>query len=416
MILSARAGPSWPRRWAPRACAAAGALFLSYFSAGCGGASAEAGKAGGRWGGGEKIRFPVETAVVQARRVEYTLSAVGSVEVFERVQVTARVGGLVEQVLFAEGKSVKAGEPLLAIDQERYDLSLRGARAEHEKALAAQAEAQASLDRREAAARQSRDLLSAEDLAAWRIRVRQADAAAEEAAVRLEKARLDQRDSRAPAPIAGVIETRTVETGQFVTAGTLVATLARRDPLLLRFLVPQEEAGALRPGLVAGFEAAGAAGTGRATITHVASSADQQSRMVAVVATVDADDSRRLAPGAFARVTVTVDANDAAALIPALAVRPSERGLLAFVVEGESARERILTLGMRTADGMVEVKAGVRAGEAVVVRGGEALTDGAAVRVEKPAPATAGKSGSPPPSPPGAKTPAAVSQPAPPAG
>jgi multidrug efflux pump subunit AcrA (membrane-fusion protein) len=63
-------------------------------------------------------------------------------------------------------------------------------------------------------------------------------------------------------------------------------------------------------------------------------------------------------------------------------VRPSERGFLGYVVEGDTARERVLTLGLRTADGRVEIKDGVKPGERIVVRGGEALKDGATVRVE----------------------------------
>jgi multidrug efflux pump subunit AcrA (membrane-fusion protein) len=68
-------------------------------------------------------------------------------------------------------------------------------------------------------------------------------------------------------------------------------------------------------------------------------------------------------------------------VIPQTAVRPSERGFLAYVVEGDVARERELTLGLRTADGRVEVRSGVKPGEKLVIRGAEALQDGAKVRV-----------------------------------
>jgi multidrug efflux system membrane fusion protein len=64
-------------------------------------------------------------------------------------------------------------------------------------------------------------------------------------------------------------------------------------------------------------------------------------------------------------------------------VRPSEKGFLAYVVEGDVAHERVLTLGLRTPQGDVEVKSGLAVGESVVVRGAEALRDGVKVKVER---------------------------------
>jgi hypothetical protein len=69
--------------------------------------------------------------------------------------------------------------------------------------------------------------------------------------------------------------------------------------------------------------------------------------------------------------------------VPQTAIRPSERGFLAFVVQDSTAHERVLTLGMRSADGLVEVKSGIENGEQIVVRGAEALYEGAAVRIGK---------------------------------
>ena len=45
--------------------------------------------------------------------------------------------------------------------------------------------------------------------------------------------------------------------------------------------------------------------------------------------------------------------------MPQTAIRPSEKGFLAFVVENGLAVERILNPGMRTADGQIEVISGL---------------------------------------------------------
>jgi multidrug efflux system membrane fusion protein len=75
-------------------------------------------------------------------------------------------------------------------------------------------------------------------------------------------------------------------------------------------------------------------------------------------------------------------------VIPQTAVRPSERGFVSFVVVDEKAQERILKLGMRTADGQVEVLSGLQPGEQLVVRGAEALRNGVTVRLGKEPEAT----------------------------
>jgi multidrug efflux system membrane fusion protein len=204
-------------------------------------------------------------------------------------------------------------------------------------------------------------------------------AAESESRAALGVASLNLRDARLKAPLAGSIQSRSVQTGQYVQAGTVIATLIRRDPLLLRFKVAESEAARLALGMTAEFRVAGGASVHRAKITFVAASAEAASRMVPVVAEVADDASLR--PGAFAEVTVPVGVNEAALAVPETAIRPSERGFIAFVVEGGVAHERIVELGLRTPTGLVEVVKGLRPGESLVVRGGEALREGAKVRI-----------------------------------
>jgi len=63
-------------------------------------------------GGRGRIQFPVDVEQVPVRSLVYTVSAVGSVEAFEKVQVTARVSGAVDRVLFSEGEYAAAGQTL----------------------------------------------------------------------------------------------------------------------------------------------------------------------------------------------------------------------------------------------------------------------------------------------------------------
>lgn len=366
-----RTSTRWARGWV---AISAAALAL----VGCGKDGAAAPQGGGRRGPAE---FPVEVQTVEARAVQFQLTAVGSVEAFEQVQVTARVAGAVEKVAFTEGETVEKGHVLVEIEPSRYQLAVDAARAALRKAEATRTEAEAALKRRESVEEKNPGLIPGEQLEQFRTLMASATAEAAQARVALAQAELNLRDAYVRAPVAGVVQTRTVQTGQYIQPGAVLATMLRRDPLLLRFQIPEADAAQVKPGIVAKFRVRNVPGESEAKIVHVAGGADPQSRMVQVTAEIQGEAKETLRPGAFAEVTVPVGRAVHSPVVPQTSVRPSERGFLAYVVEDGVARERIVQLGMRTPDGLIEIRGGVLAGESLVIRGGDALRDGAKVRV-----------------------------------
>ncbi|HEX7503111.1 MAG TPA: efflux RND transporter periplasmic adaptor subunit [Acidobacteriota bacterium] len=366
--------------WLPLA-----ALILASPACGKGGAPAAGGRGRGSRSAG--MQFPVETVRVQDRSVVYTLNAVGSVEAFEKVQATARVAGVVEKVQFAEGSRVAAGQVLVEIEPQRYKLAVESAQAAHNKAVAAKSDAQAGLKRRETVDKQNPGLIPGEEIEAWRTKVLVAIAEMAQTNAALNQAQLNLHDAYVRAPVPGVVQTRTVQTGQYVQPGTVLATLVRRDPLLLRFQVTEQDAVRLQPGIKAFFKVRDSEREYQARLIHVAASTEESTRMVAVTAEVIDRDKENLRSGSFAEVRVPVGGSRPLPVVPQTAIRPSEKGFLAFVVENGKAAERILTPGMRTADGYVEVLSGLRAGDELVVRGAEGLSDGVPVRLAAAPPA-----------------------------
>jgi membrane fusion protein, multidrug efflux system len=370
--------------------AAAAALVLIAGACKKDGAGSPAAKARGR------VLFPVEVAQVQAQNMVYSVTAVGSVEAFEKVQVTARVSGAVDRVLFAEGEYAQAGQTLVEIETERYSLAVESAQASFEKAEAAKADAEAGLKRRETVTTQNPGLIPGEEVETWRTKVLTAASEVAQSRSALNQAKLNLRDAFVKAPISGIIQTRTVQTGQYVQTGTVLATLVRRDPLLLRFRVPERDAVRIKPGQEARFRVREDSREFTAKIVHVAGSADDASRLVDITADINNTGDQSLRPGSFAEINVPVSSAAAAPVVPVSAVRPSERGFIAYVIEGDKAVERILTLGMRSPDGRVEVLSGLKSGESLVVRGAEALSNGVSVRTATPGAAPAVKPGETP--------------------
>jgi multidrug efflux system membrane fusion protein len=356
------------------------AMTLFFSQCGKGNDASPSGKRGAAFDR-SKITYPVETEAVRESSLVYTVSAVGSVDAFEKVQVTARVSGVVDRVLFSEGSFAKVDQVLVEIEPERYRLAVEAAQAAYEKAQASKADAEAGLKRREAVINKTPGLIPGEELETWRTRVLLAVSDVAQTKAALNQAKLNLHDAYVRAPFSGNIQTRTVQTGQYVETGTVLATLVRRDPLLLRFKVPERNAARFKVGMNALFKVRDMNSEFSSRIVHVAESADEGTRMVAVTAEINDANNGALRPGSFAEITVPVSSERTAAVIPQTAIRPSERGFIAFVVENETAVERILTLGMRTVDGQVEVLSGLKPGEILVIRGAEALRDGAPVQI-----------------------------------
>jgi RND family efflux transporter MFP subunit len=328
--------------------------------------------------------FPVDVLAVTSKKVDYIVEAPGTLEAFERVQVTARVSGIVDKVNFSEGQNVKKGDVLVVIDSERFQLAVNSAKLTLAKVRATERETEAMVARREGASEQHPGLIPGEELSSYQTKTVTAKADSDLAAEALKVAQVNLRDAFVRAPMNGVIQTRTVETGQYVNTGYLMATLLRAEPLLLRFQVEPETAPRLKPGMPLKFKIREAEGEYDAKITLVAEAADPTTHTVAVTAQVDTASKKYwLRPGSFAEVSIDVGAKRDAPVIPRSATRATDHGYVVYVVEGSVAREKVVTLGMNTKDGWVEVRSGLKAGELLVVRGVESVTDGVKVNATK---------------------------------
>lgn len=361
-----------------------GVVLLTGAVSACGGTKA----GGGGQGGGGGRALPVRAARVAVRDVTYSVRALGSLEADEIVQVNAEVSGAVKEVLFNAGDRVTPATVLARIDPERYRFEADRAQAAYRKAVADFKRAEAERERREQLAKEQ--LVADEEL----VRARQeaerlgADAAGAKAALDLALQNLSRSEVR---PLrAGVINTRSVDTGQFVQVGAPVATLVDLGRLRLRFRVSDVESLRVAKGQELSFRVASFGEKEfSAEVFHVGEVADATTRQVEVLAWVA--NPGELKPGFFAEVALTTRSHEAAPVVPESAIQASERGFVVYVIEDGKALERPVQIGMRTGDGAVEVASGLAGGEEIVVEGSDRLTNGIAVRVVPQDAATGGE-------------------------
>jgi multidrug efflux system membrane fusion protein len=330
-----------------------------------------------------KMQYPVQVARTELQQEQYTVIAPGSIEAFQQVQITARVSGAVDRVAFVEGQAVKKGDLLVLIEVERYQVAVDQAQAAMDKAQANEKAAEAELARRQGAVAAHPGLVAGEEIDQYATSVASQRADVEAARQSLRVAQLNLRDASVRAPFAGVVQSRTVQAGQYLQPGATLASLLQRDPLLLRFPVTEADAPRIKPGMTANMTLRESTRAYAASVLLVAEAADPTTRLVQVTARIDdAEHKYWLRPGAFCDVNVPVGDARPAIIVPSLSVQPTENGNVVYTVDAANlAHPRNVTLGMHTPQGGVEVTQGLRAGEDLVVRGFEPLSEGAPVNV-----------------------------------
>lgn len=322
--------------------------------------------------------LPVDTVVAEAGDWTPVLEAIGTVDAVAGIELALEAGGIVQEVGFEANERVEQGQPLVRLDSavERADLAAAAASAElAERTL----ERVSSLGDRGVAATAS---------------VEEAQAALASARAQAQRIEALIEQKSLLAPFAGEIGIPAVEVGEFVTAGTAVASLQDTRTLRVDFTLPEGDL----PRIAIGQPVRVAAGTGtvaEGAVSAIEPRVDAATRLVSVRAEL-ANDDGALRPGQFVRVGVALPAEEGVVALPQTAVVTSLYGDYVYAVapadgaaegaEGADAplvaRQVFVRTGSRR-DGLVAIAEGVEAGDRVVVAGQNRLSNGAPVRLEE---------------------------------
>ena len=141
---------------------------------------------------------PVVTAQVQQHDEPIVLSGLGTVEALNTASIQSQVTGVLEEVDFTEGQTVKRGDILAKIDPRLYEAALAQAQGQLAKDTALHAQAQSDLARFQKLGKE--DSIALQQVADQQFLVQQ-DAAAMEAdqgLVKSDQTQLDYTTLRAP--------------------------------------------------------------------------------------------------------------------------------------------------------------------------------------------------------------------------
>ncbi len=236
------------------------------------------------------------------------------------------------------------------------------------------AEAQvAQADAQVAAAKQQ------EASAVTQVQTQQAQAASQQAA--LQNARLAVANATITAPFDGIVVSRSLDTGAYVTPGTStpILLLADLDQTDVVVNVTEVQIAAIRRG--ARVQVKVDAYPGRAfegTVSRIAGGADQATRTIQVEIDI-ANPGHLLRPGMYATAQLSAGEDKDVLVVPLGALVTVGTQHFVWVVKDDKVSRREVTVGRATGE-VVEVTAGLTEGDQIVARGADLVREGQRVR------------------------------------
>lgn len=351
---------------------------------------------------------PVKVTLAQAKekRLERTLFGIATVEARRSHAIGPTQAGRVARVLVDQGEAVKAGQ--LLAEMEPVDLDARLAAGAAAAASAAQrvASAEAALaeaNSRAQLARTSADRFAdlrkknfvSQEVADGKAHEAAAAQAARQAAVAaLAAAKDDARRAqselagagqnranlRLVSPVDGIVTARLAEPGSTVVAGQAVVQVIDPASLWLRVRIDQGRSQGLAVGLPAEIALRSRPGekfAGRVERVDWVGDAVTEERIANVVFD---HPPQGIAIGELAEVTLRLPAIEKALAIPAAALRRQGNQNGVWQARDGQARFLPITAGAISADGFVEIRQGLAAGDVVIVHSGKSLADGTRIK------------------------------------
>ena len=312
----------------------------------------------------------IASAVAQEQQWPDTLSAVGSVNAAQGVMVSPEIGGMVSQIAFESGATVKQGDLLVKLDTSTEDAQLRAA------------EAQVTLAR--VTAERTRKLLADKTVSQSEFDTAEATLKQDEANADDIRATIAKKTIRAP--FAGRLGIRLVNMGEQLDAGKAIVSLQSLTPVYVDFSLPQQDLSKLKTGLTVHVTTDAYPGTNfTGELTAINPDLNATTRSVQLRATFTNTD-QLLRPGMFVRAVLVLNAARNVLAVPGTAILSAPYGDAVYIIRPQATNgvtnlivhQQFVQTGAARGD-FVSVKSGLQAGDRVVTAGLFKLHNGAPV-------------------------------------
>ena len=258
----------------------------------------------------------VTTYTIHPAQWQPTQRAIGSLQAVQGVTVSADLPGIIKDILFESGTTVKKGDLLvrLVTDQEQAQLEA----------------AEANRDLMVYSLKRAKDLREKNTNSQSELDTADANERSAEASVANAKAAIERKTIRAG--FDGVLGIRKANVGQYLNSGDPIVSLQSMDPIYVNFSLPQQNLKDFGVGSAVEVRTdATGAQVFAGKITAINSLVDEATRNFQAQATI-ANHDGKLRPGMFASVDVLEAGNQNVLPVPASAISYAPYGNSVFVL------------------------------------------------------------------------------------
>ncbi len=327
---------------------------------------------------------PVTLAEVKREALLEQTVLTGTTIPWRRAELSVQVDGLVTELFVDEGASVKAGDPVLALDARLAELDVQTGQARLREAATRHQDAKRVRDELLELKRSQHASKTDIQSAIAQVEIAAAMLSGERAALASARELADRH--RLTAPFAGMVIAKHVEVGEWLKRDQAAVELIALEKLRIRAVVPQRDYPRVADGarVLVRFDALPALHFEGRVLARIASG-DDRSRTFPLLIDLPNPEGL-LAPGMSARVEVELTGDRREALtVPRDAVitkSDGSRQVWRVVTEADvaTANPVKVELGRAYGDWVEVVGADLRAGDRIVMLGNERLRPGQPVQ------------------------------------
>lgn len=319
----------------------------------------------------EERQPTVEAFALKKTSLDKIVRLPGDLLPYEAVDIYAKVSGFIETLYADRGSEVKEKTVLAQLVAPELDKNIEAARAQY---LAAEDQY-----------RRSKNLRVGTDVAAQTVEILKDNA--ESAHENLNALQEQKKYLTVLAPFDGVVTTRNLHTGAFVTAGgnygaVPVFRVEKIKMLRLVVAVPEAFVDGVKEGNVVSFAVPAFPGrTFAAKISRMADSLDLRTRTEMVELDVDNSD-RLLLPGMYADVIWPVKRQAKEFVVPMRTVAATTEKTFVIRINKDGLTEWVDVKRGNTAKGMVEIFGPIHEGDMIAARATDEIKPGTKVSAQ----------------------------------